>query len=55
LLSRVPWAITAPVALLGRRMPIGVGSSIFLHGRIYAVAGLVSELMRKTTSILQTR
>jgi len=48
-------SITAPVALLGRRMPIGVGSSIMLNGCFYAIAGLVFELMRKATSPLRTR
>jgi len=48
-------AITAPVALLGRRMPIGVGSSIILNGCFYAIAGLVFELIRKAALPLRTR
>jgi hypothetical protein len=48
-------AITAPVALLGRRMPIGVGSLIILNGCFYDIAGLVFELMRKAAPRLRKR
>ena len=48
-------AIIDPVALLGRRMPLGVASSIFLNGCLYALVGLVVGLIRKPATSLLTR
>jgi hypothetical protein len=40
-------AVTAPVSLLGRKMPLGVEASILLNGCIYALLGLVIETTRR--------
>jgi hypothetical protein len=40
-------AATAPVSLLGRKMPLGVGSSILLNGCLYALLGLGVETTRR--------
>ena len=39
-------AITAPAVLLGKRMPLGVAWFILLNGSLYAVVGVVIELVR---------
>lgn len=40
-------AVTVPVSLLGRKMPLGVESSILLNGCHYALLGLVVETARR--------
>lgn len=40
-------AITAPASLLGRRMPLGIGSFILLNGGLYAMVGLAIEPLRR--------
>jgi hypothetical protein len=39
-------AITAPAALLGRKVPLGVVWFILLNGGLYGIAGLVVESLR---------
>jgi len=39
-------AITAPAALLGRRMPLSMAWFILLNGSLYAIVGVVIELAR---------
>lgn len=40
-------AVTAPVSVLGRKMPLGVESTILLNGCLYALFGLVVETARR--------
>ena len=40
-------AISAPAAVLGRRMRLGVLWFVLLNGFIYALIGIVIELLRK--------
>jgi len=46
-------AFTAPAALLGRKMPLGVVSFILLNGGLYGFAGLVIGLARSLHSAQQ--
>ena len=40
-------AATAPVSLLGRKMPLSVEASILLNGCLYALLGLLVETSRR--------
>jgi hypothetical protein len=40
-------AVTAPVSLLGRKIPLGVEASILLNGCLYALLGLLIETPRR--------
>lgn len=43
-------AATAPAALLGRKMPLGVAPGVLLNGCIYALLGLMIETGRRVFS-----
>lgn len=43
-------AITAPVSLLGRRMPLGVVWFVLLNGALYALVGAMLESLRRLRS-----
>jgi hypothetical protein len=40
-------AVTAPAALLGREMPLGMASAVLLNGCLYALGGAAVELGRR--------